>query len=113
MDPAQMANEAVRRLQAVCVSSGASDVREGSDPIVDLFEQLAVLDGWAKIARDRVLADSHDARAVAELRRSCEQTARLHPHFIRRLTDALLDRPAVKTAISVPQQTGQGVALTG
>jgi hypothetical protein len=115
MDPAQMANEAVRRLQATCTSTSSMEYRDGNDAINDLFEQLAVLDGWAKIARDRVLADPADARAALDLRRSCEQSARLHPTFIRRLADVLRDRPSVKTALSMPAQTpGQkGVTLSG
>lgn len=110
MDPAQMANEAVRRLQAACTSTGSAEYRDGSDAISDLFEQLTVLDGWAKVARDRVLADPTDARAALELRRSCEQSARLHPAFIRRLDDALHDRPSVKTTLSQGQK---GVSLSG
>jgi hypothetical protein len=109
MDPAQMANEAVRRLAAL-QTSGTLDAREpGCEAVAELFEQLAVLDGWAKIARDRLITDPQDARAAQELRRSCEQTARLHPHFIRRLADALNDRPAVRTSLSVPVQAAKNV----
>ena len=113
MDPAQMADEAVRRLQATCNSS-TTMTRETNDAIIDLFEQLAVLDGWAKIARDRVLADPADSRAALELSHSCEQTARLHPTFIRRLADLVTDRPAVKTISGgLPSQPTKGVSLPG
>jgi hypothetical protein len=116
MDPAQMATEAVRRLQASCTSSSSIDQRDSTEAITELFEQLGGLDGWAKIARDRVLADPSDARAALELRRSCEQSARLHPAFIRRLDAVIHERPAVKTARggTVPSQVPpKGVSLPG
>jgi hypothetical protein len=68
--------------------------------LLDAFEHLATLDGWAKIAMTRLAADPQDVRAHAELRRSLEQAARLHPQFTRRLADVLADRPAVKTSLS-------------
>lgn len=100
MDPAQLANEALKRF-------AARDLREpGNEPLLDLFAQLGQLDGWAKIAIDRLVADPQDARAEQDLGRCLEHTARLHPHFTRRLADVVADRPAVRTSISttVPQQ---------
>jgi hypothetical protein len=117
MDPAQMANEALRRFSALSTTGSNApgstrtlvELREaGNEPLLDLFTQLGKLDSWAKIAVDRLLADPQDARAAQELRRSLEHTARLHPQFIRRLADVCLDRPAVKTSLStgsLPVQT--------
>jgi hypothetical protein len=128
MDPAQLANEAMKRFAALhagstgLASTGtlieAKEPREtrelrepGNQPLLDLFTQLGELDGWAKIAMDRLLADPHDARAEQELCSCLEHTARLHPHFTRRLVDVLADRPAVRTNISstLPQQPMAGI----
>jgi hypothetical protein len=127
MDPAQLANEALRRFAALHTGSNGSgstgtliearerreagELREpGNEPLLELFTQLGQLDGWAKIAMDRLVADPQDARAEQELCRCLEHTARLHPHFTRRLADVLADRPAVKTSISssLPQQSYTG-----
>jgi hypothetical protein len=113
MDPAQMSTEAVRRLIALRstspITTNLTPALPGGEPLTDLFDELAVLDGWAKISRDRLLADLDDTRAAQELRRSLEQSARLHPAFIRRLVDVLNNRPAVKTSITVPAQAATGV----
>jgi hypothetical protein len=109
MDPAQLSIEAVRRLIAQRSAFASTATLPGTDAIADVFEELVVLDGWAKIARDRLFVNLEDACAAQELRRSLEQTARLHPHFIRRLADVLANRPAVKTSITVPAQVAAGV----
>lgn len=112
MDPAQMSTEAVRRLIAqrtTPTTTTTTPALPGGEPLADLFDELVVLDAWAKISRDRLFANLEDARAAQELRRSLEQTARLHPHFIRRLVDVLANRPAVKTSITVPAQATAGV----
>ena len=123
MDPAQLANEALKRFAALHTGSTGTlvearepresrELREpGNEALLDLFTQLGQLDGWAKIAMDRLVADPQDARAEQELCRCLEHTARLHPHFTRRLADVLADRPAVRTNISstLPQQPMVGV----
>jgi hypothetical protein len=123
MDPAQLANEALKRFAALHTGSTGTlieareprenrELREpGNEPLLDLFTQLGQLDGWAKIAMDRLAADPQDSRAEQDLCRCLEHTARLHPHFTRRLADVIADRPAVRTNISsaVPQQPMAGV----
>jgi hypothetical protein len=127
MDPAQLASEALKRFAALNTGSTRSgstgtlteakeprDLRAapdpGNEPLLDLFTQLSELDGWAKIAMDRLVADPHDARAEQELCQCLEHTARLHPQFTRRLVDVLADRPAMRTKISssLPQQPARG-----
>ena len=115
MDPAQLANEACKRFAAMHSASPSSaqvSALQGpaptapalggsaAEPLLDVFQQLATLDGWAKIAMTRLAADPQDTRAHQELLRSLEQAARLHPQFTRRLADVLADRPAVKTNLS-------------
>jgi hypothetical protein len=82
-----------------------------AEPLLEVFGHLCTLDGWAKVAMDRLAADPQDGRAHQELRRSCEQAARLHPQFTRRLADVVADRPAVKTSLSntgsIPVQAGR------
>jgi hypothetical protein len=123
MDPAQLAYEALKRFEALHApgTNGTMvetrDLRDpGSEPLLEVFDHLGKLDGWAKIAMDRLAGDPQDGRAAQELRRSLEQTARLHPAFTRRLADVLADRPAVKTAISTPVppvQSPRGVRAAG
>jgi hypothetical protein len=110
MDPAQLANEACKRFAALHSSATPGSAVQApaapaggapaAEPLLDAFQHLATLDGWAKIAMTRLAADPQDSRAHAELRRSLEQAARLHPQFTRRLADVLADRPAVKTSLS-------------
>ena len=104
MDPAQLANEACKRFEALHASSNRSLTEPAGEPLLEVFNHLGTLDGWAKLAMARLAGDPQDARAGHELRRILEQTARLHPHFNRRLTDTLAYRPAVKTSLttSVP-----------
>lgn len=110
MDPAQLASEATTRLlalQTARLNSAASPSDAGdqsNDALLAIFDQLGQLDGWAKIAMDRLAADPQDARAAQDLSRSLEHNARLHPYFIRRLTEVLGERPAVNTSIKLPQQ---------
>jgi uncharacterized protein YhaN len=110
MDPAQLASEAIRRLLATQTSGtiDADEAEQRNAPLLEMFAQLGKLDGWAKIAIDRLAADPQDARAAQELRRSLEQTARLHPHFIQRLVAVVGVQPAVKTSITLPQQPSLG-----
>jgi hypothetical protein len=102
MDPAQLASEACRRYAAMSNTStqAATSASAPAEPLLEVFGQLGTLDGWAKIAMNRLTSDPQDGRAQQELQRSCEQAARLHPHFTRRLADVLADRPSVKTALS-------------
>ena len=84
MDPAQLANEACKRFAAlhatpstaqlsaaqtsVEAQNASVDTRTavpaapaaggpGSEPLLDAFKDLAVLDGWAKISMARLAAD--------------------------------------------------------
>jgi len=110
MDPAQLAHEALKRFLALHARGtngiliATRDLRDGREPgndaLLEVFAQLGKIDGWAKVSMDRLAGDPLDARATRELRGSLEQTARLHPHFNRRLADALVSRPAVKTSLS-------------
>lgn len=111
MDPAQMASEACRRYSTMKTSTQSAPPTvsvAGAEPLLEVFGQLSALDGWAKVSLDRLAIDPQDSRAQQELRRSCEQVARLHPQFGRRLADVLAERPAVKTALtstgSIPVQ---------
>lgn len=114
MDPAQLASEACRRFAAMSTAAGApapqAQAPVGPEPLVEAFRHLGTLDGWAKVAMDRLATDPQDGRAHQELRRSCEQAARLHPQFTRRLADLLRDRPVVRTTLSntgsIPVQLG-------
>jgi hypothetical protein len=65
---------------------------QGDQPLLEVLDHLGKLDGWAKIAMDRLAGDPADDRAAEELCRSLEQTARLHPYFTRRLADVLAPR---------------------
>jgi hypothetical protein len=113
MDPAQMAHEACRRFEALHSSGSNRTLTEPGEPLLEVFDHLGTLDGWAKIAMARLENDPQDARAGQELRRSMEHTARLHPHFNRKLIDVLADRPAVKTNLTTtvlpPSQPATGV----
>jgi hypothetical protein len=120
MDPAQLANEALKRFEALhapgttVTRTETRDAREpGSEPLLEVFDHLGKLDGWAKIAMDRLVGDPQDGRAAQELRRSLEQTARLHPQFTRRLADCLADRPTVKTSLSSPVPPVQSSTARG
>ena len=129
MDPAQLATEACKRFTALHSSAPHSSATPASasvpnqtaaapggaaaEPLLDAFNHLGTLDGWAKIAMGRLVADPQDARAHQELRRSLEQAARLHPQFTRRLADILADRPAVKTSLSSPGSPSAGLTNTG
>ncbi|GAB3239076.1 hypothetical protein [Kineosporia babensis] len=87
MDPTQLVDEALRRftvMQAAQVS-GAAAIEQPA--LVATFQHLAKLDGWAKIAIDRLVADPENARAAADLRQSMNQAVRLHPQFMRTLSE--------------------------
>jgi hypothetical protein len=117
MDPAQLAHEACKRFEALHTSGSNRTVLElrqaresrepgqpaefgeqqSDEPLLEVFDDLGKLDGWAKIAMDQMVGHPQDGRAAAaaqELCRSLEQTARLHPYFARRLADVLTDAPS-------------------
>ena len=122
MDPAQLAHEACKRFEAlhtsgtthteprttgdVLESTAAPAVgtqRQHDEPLLEVFDHLGKLDGWAKIAMDQMADHPEDggaAAAAAELCRSLEHTARLHPYFARQLAAVLTDRPAVSVGTS-------------
>jgi len=81
-----MVDEALRRFTVMqtAANSGAAAAPEG--PLVAAFGHLAKLDGWAKIALDRLVVDPGNARAAADLKLSMEHAARLHPQFMRTLS---------------------------
>lgn len=97
MEVGQLAAEAVRDL-TMRLSGSASTSETGSfalpegDPLFATFSQLATVDGWGKLAYQRVRRNPGDARAVADLRRSLEQAARLHPRLASQLQVALRGR---------------------
>ena len=114
MDPAQLANEALKRFEALhAPGTTVTRTETGSEPLLEVFDHLGKLDGWAKIAMDRLVGDPQDGRAAQELRRSLEQTARLHPQFTRRLADCLADRPTVKTSLTSPVPPVQSPSARG
>ena len=94
MDVEQLAAQAVRDL-TTRLSGGASTSETGSfalpdtDPLFETFAQLAVVAGGGKLAYPRVRKNPGDARAVADLRRSLEQAARLHSRLASQLQLAL------------------------
>ena len=104
MEVGQLAAQAVRDL-TTRLSGATSGSETGgfaipdADPLFAAFVQLAAVDGWGKLAFQRVRANPGDARAVADLRRSLEQAARLHPRLAAQLQVALGGRV---TNISVP-----------
>jgi hypothetical protein len=118
MDPAQLAHEALKRFEALHApgtnvqrpeTRDTRDTREpSSDPLLEVFDHLGKLDGWAKIAMDRLVGDPQDGRAALELRRSLEQTARLHPQFTRRLADCLAAPPRPTERQESSAGIGQG-----
>lgn len=92
MDPTQLVDEALRRFTALQLATRAGDVVVAGTPdaqaLRGAFQHLAKLDGWAKIALDRLVVDPENARAVAELKTSMEHAVRLHPQFMRTLSAA-------------------------
>lgn len=121
MDPAQLASEACNRFVAMTSATTTSVATAtsvattatagqaspaGSEPLMDAFRHLCTLDAWAKVAMNRLAANPADSRARQDLNRSCEQAARLHPQFTRRLAEVLrapVVRPSLTTG-SIPVQ---------
>lgn len=99
MDVGQLAAQAVRDL-TTRLSGGTSRSETGSfalpdsDPLFATFAQLGTVDGWGKLAYQRVRKNPGDAVAVADLRCSLEQAARLHPRVASQLQLALGERVA-------------------
>ena len=105
MDPTQLADEALRRFTVLQTTARSSTTAVAQEPaahaLVATFQHLAKLDGWAKIAIDRLVADPENVRAAADLKLSMEQAARLHPQFMRTLSQACATSaaaPAVRSA---------------
>ena len=77
MEVGQLAAQAVRdlttRLSGASASETGSFALPDTDPLFATFAQLAAVDGWGKLAYQRVRKNPGDARAVADLRRSLEQ----------------------------------------
>jgi len=109
MDPTQVVDEALRRFTAIQVAAAAGDSAVAAAPdalaLTGVFQHLAKLDGWAKIALDQLVADPENTRAAVDLRASMEQAARLHPQFMRTLGEVCAAFGAVPTVQS--QAPGQ------
>lgn len=105
MDPTQMVDEALRRFTVMQLAVNSGDTAMAEDPagqaLAAAFQHLAKLDGWAKIAIDRLVADPENAWAAADLKLSTEHAARLHPQFMRTLSEVCA------TATLAPQAPGQ------
>ncbi len=86
-----MVDEALRRFTVMQSAAGADTAAPPEDPatraLVAVFQHLAKLDGWAKIAIDRLAVDPENARAAADLKLGMEHAARLHPQFMRTLSE--------------------------
>jgi hypothetical protein len=92
MEAAQMATEALQRLLTVLETRAITvdaAVPPAEPPILEAFQQLQSLDGWAKVTFERLCADPDDSWAMRDLRRSLEQAVGLHPQFASRLDEAL------------------------
>ncbi len=99
MDPTQLVDEALRRFTVMHTA--------GSRPepaLVATFQHLAKLDGWAKIAIDRLVADPENARAAADLKLSMNQAVRLHPQFMRTLSEVCATSGVHPPKIPAPGQ---------
>ncbi|GLY17835.1 hypothetical protein LWF15_26535 [Kineosporia rhizophila] len=111
MDPTQLVDEALRRftvMQAAANSAPATALEEPATPaLVAVFQHLAKLDGWAKIAIDRLVADPENARAAADLKLSMDQAARLHPQFMRTLAEVCATSAAAPP-VRAPQVPAPG-----
>lgn len=91
MDPTQLVDEALRRFTVIQIAANSGDAAATQEPaaqaLMAAFQHLAKLDGWAKIAVDRLAADPENARAAADLKLSATQAVRLHPQFMRTLAE--------------------------
>ncbi|MBT0772118.1 hypothetical protein KIH74_24455 [Kineosporia sp. J2-2] len=98
MDPTRMVDEALRRFTVMQLAVNSGDATEAEVPatraLVAAFQHVAKLDGWAKIALDRLVAEPGNARAAADLKLSMEHAARLHPQFMRTLSEVCGGVPA-------------------
>jgi hypothetical protein len=107
MEAAQMATEALQRLLSVLEARTAIDVDAvlpaAEPPIIEAFQQLQTLDGWAKVTYERLCTNCHDSWALHDLHRSLEQAVGLHPHFATKLDEALRsgtpERPSLPTQV--------------
>ena len=106
MDPKQLADEALRRFAVMQLAANQGNVAVAEEPasraLVTACQHLAKLDGWAKIALDRLVADPENIRAAADLKLSVEQAARLHPQFMRTLSEVCAASGA--NTVTVPGQ---------
>lgn len=113
MDPTQLVDEALYRFTVtqIAANSGAAAVLEepAAGALVAAFQHLAKLDGWAKIAIDRLVADPENARAAADLKLSMEHAVRLHPQFMRTLSEVCAMSGAIPAA-RAPQLRAPGQA---
>ncbi|GAA3619158.1 hypothetical protein GCM10022223_39970 [Kineosporia mesophila] len=104
MDPTQLVDEALRRFTARQIAANSGDstgaAQPGADALAAVFQHLAKLDGWAKVAIDRLVADPENVRAAADLKLSMDQAARLHPQFMRTLSEVCAGTGAAPAALS-------------
>lgn len=116
MEAAQMATEALQRLLTVIEARTAIDVDAAlpatEPPIIDAFQQLQTLDGWAKVTYERLCSDCHDAWAMHDLHRSLEQAVGLHPQFATRLDEVLRHGTPERPALPTQTFTHHGMATS-
>jgi hypothetical protein len=107
MDPTQMVDEALRRFAVMRSAAGSEAAATPQDPatraLAAVFQHLAKLDGWAKIDIDRLAVDPGNARAAADLKLSMEHAARLHPQFMRTLSEVCATSGAAVPAATRPR----------
>jgi hypothetical protein len=113
MDPTQLVDEALRRFAVTQLAANSGSAAVSEEPaaagLVAAFQHLAKLDGWAKIAIDRLVADPENTRAAADLKLSMEHAVRLHPQFMRTLSEVCATSGAAATA-RAPQVRAPGQA---
>ncbi|GAB6901633.1 hypothetical protein [Kineosporia succinea] len=105
MDPKHLVDEALRRFTVMQLAANSGDAAVVEEPaareLVAAFQHLAKLDGWAKVAIDRLVVDPENARATADLKLSMDHAARLHPQFLRTLSQVCA---ASGTVLAPPAQ---------
>ena len=109
-----MVDEALRRYAVMQIAPESGAAATPEDPatraLVAVFQHLAKLDGWAKIAIDRLAVDPENARAAADLKLGMEHAARLHPQFMRTLSEVCASSATSGAIVTVQARPvpGQG-----
>lgn len=102
MEVGQLADQAVRTLTTRLseVPAGTDAGERPNDALDSCFTLLAGADSWGKLALQRVCRDPRDGIAVADLRHSLEQAARLHPRLAAEL-ELVIRNGETRTAVHV------------